>query len=182
MDSDKLAKAVGKDLFASDESDVWAILDGASVPRLPQLLWEHAPENVCLYRGELKPDLAAMAPYLVKMQPGAPFADLVLAKGWGNHWGVFAIVPSETTLKDLRKHFRRYLKVYSPEGKPIYFRYYDPRVLRAYLPTCNAEEMDFLFGPVQYFYMESEDPETALRFRRGDGVPAQDSRGVAELA
>ncbi|MCK4784059.1 MAG: DUF4123 domain-containing protein, partial [Desulfobacteraceae bacterium] len=94
----------------------------------------------------------------------SPFAKLVFEKGWGNHWGIFAITPAEVNIRDMRKHFRRFLMVYDPEGKLIYFRYYDPRVLRVYLPTCNAEEIRIVLGPISCYILEDEDSSVLLRF------------------
>jgi len=141
---------------------VYGVLDGASVPNLLDRLYENEPEHVCLYRGELKPDLAETAPYLVRLSLDTPFTEWVLSQGWGNHWGIFASAPVE--LEDLRKHFRKFLMVKNPEGKQVYFRYYDPRVLRVYLPTCNGEESKLIFGPVSRFFCENETPETLLSF------------------
>ena len=53
---------------------------------------------MCLYRGELQPDMAEVAPYLVKLDRDAPFTDWVLDRGWGNHWGVFAEIGGPTSL------------------------------------------------------------------------------------
>lgn len=52
------------------------------------------------------------------------------------------------------------------KGGHLYFRYYDPRVLRVYLPTCNAQELGFVFGPLDSFVLEGEDPSAVLRFSR----------------
>ena len=57
--------------------------------------------------------------------------------------------------------------VQGPEGENLYFRYYDPRVLRIYLPTCNQEEMATLFGPVTAYLLEDKDPDLLLRFTPG---------------
>lgn len=152
-----------KYLFSQTATNVYAVLDGASVEQLPQLLWEHEPDNVCLYRGELEPDIAAVAPYLVKLEYDHPFTKLVCDKGWGNHWGIFAITSAEVDIRALRQHFRKFLMVYTPDGKLTYFRYYDPRVLRAYLPTCNSEEMKIVFGRIKFYVLEDEDPSKLLR-------------------
>jgi hypothetical protein len=42
-------------------------------------------------------------------------------------------------------------------------------VLRTYLPTCNADEIGKLFGPVKTFFAEAEKPETMLRFEQNAG-------------
>ncbi len=135
--------------------NTYAALDGAANPDLLDHLYaDPRPEFICLYRGELAPDIAEVAPYLVLLKLGHPFTDWLLTEGWGKHWGIFAL--AKTSLKALRTHFRRFLMVRDPEGKQVYFRFYDPRVLQAFLPTCNAEELGFLFGPVSCFWCEAE--------------------------
>ena len=152
----------GLELFGYPDVNVYAVLDGASVEGLLGKLQEHQPECYCLYREELTPDVAEVAPYLVALEPGRPFADWAIEKGWGRHWGIFALC--EEGCRAMRQHFRRFVKVESPEGKPLYFRFYDPRVLRAFLPTCNGAELAELFGPIACYIMEGEDPNTVLRF------------------
>jgi hypothetical protein len=126
------------------------------------------PEFACLYRGELAPDLAEVAPYLVRLEPETEFADWLVSEGWGKHWGVFAL--AHATLREMRQHFRSFLTVYDPEGKPLLFRYYDPRVLRVYLPTCDARELETVFGPVGAYLLEGEDPNELLRFELSSGA------------
>ncbi len=156
------AQALLQQLFAVPETTVYAILDGASVPQLPQTLARLEVEAECLYRGELEPDMAQVAPYLAVVPFDHPFTDWLLQEGWGKHWGVFAI--SRANLRTLRMHLRTFLKVYGPDLKPLYFRYYDPRVLRIYLPTCNTQELQTVFGPVLRYLLEGEDPATLLKF------------------
>jgi hypothetical protein len=170
-------------LFGEPETRAYAILDGASIPELelPRVLWDMEPENICLYRGKLEPDLAATAPYLVALDRDAEFTRWVIEQGWGNHWGVFVLTPDTVELHVLRKHFRGFLMVRSPEGKLLYFRYYDPRVLRVYLPTCNEEEVRTLFGPVSAYVVEAEDPMGALVFR-AEGKAVQEQVSLAPPA
>ncbi len=162
MSKSVLDQAILQQLFAIPETTVYAILDGASVPQLPQTLARLEVEAECLYRGELEPDLAQVAPYLAAVPFDHPFTDWLMQEGWGKHWGVFAI--SRANLRTLRMHLRTFLKVYGPDLKPLYFRYYDPRVLRVYLPTCNLEELETVFGPVLRYVMEGEVPATLLKF------------------
>ena len=161
-------QAILQQLFAVPETTVYAILDGASVPNLPQTLARLEVEAECLYRGELEPDLAQVAPYLAVVPFDHPFTDCLLQEGWGKHWGVFAI--SRANLRTLRMHLRTFLKVYGPDLKPLYFRYYDPRVLRTYLPTCNLEELETVFGPVLRYITEDKDPGGLQKFwMKGNG-------------
>jgi hypothetical protein len=154
-------------LFAEGDANVFAILDGASIEELVDRLCRFKPEYVCLYRGELAPDLVHVAPYLVRLNEKSAFTDWVLDRGWGKHWGIFAV--ATTDLIAMRQHFRRFLTVHDSEGKPLLFRYYDPRVLRTYLPTCDAQELAELFGPVLNYVLEGETPTELLRFEFAEG-------------
>jgi len=160
-------ESIQSQLFSEAGDDAFAVLDGASVPFLLQQMYDLQPEHLCLYRGELDLDLQEAAPWLVRLAADAPFTRWVLEEGWGKNWGIFASAPE--TLPRLRRHLRRFLLVRDPNGRQLYFRYYDPRVLRTYLPTCNSEELETVFGPVSSFYTEAEAPNTLLRFLPRDG-------------
>jgi len=149
-------------LFGKGDTPVFAILDGASAPNLVKHLYEHEPEYCCLYRGELQPDMATVAPYLVRLEAEDKFTDLVLTEGWGVHWGIFFVTPAN--LRTLRDHFRSFHTVELPDQRTVLFRYYDPRVLRNFLPVCNAAELATFFGPVQKFVVEGETPESGIKF------------------
>lgn len=92
--------------------------------------------------------------------------------------GVF--LTSDKPLKDLRTHFRQFLMIKLPSGKQVYFRFYDPTVLRLFLPTCLPKEIDEFFGPVKQFLMESEDSKMVLHFARGPKGAAKKELQLAE--
>lgn len=146
----------------SGTANVYAVLDGASVPKLLENLDQFRPEFACLYRGELKPDLAQVAPYLIRLEAESEFSDWVIRKGWGNHWGIFLI--SDADFSEIRTHLRRLLTVYTEEGKPLLFRFYDPRVIRQYLPTCTTSERMEFFGPIRSYIVEDKDRVELLKF------------------
>ncbi|MGH9632160.1 MAG: DUF4123 domain-containing protein [Bryobacteraceae bacterium] len=173
-------RALPSRLFGDDGARVFTVLDGASVPDLPQVLYNMKPEHECLYRGELTPDMAAVAPYLVSLPADSEFTKWVLEQGWGRHWGIF--VSSRADLRALRQHFRAFTIVHDEDGKPMYFRFYDPRVLRTYLPTCNPQELAAVFGPVAAYFLEGEEPTAILKFRFEGGTLKQDKEELAKGA
>lgn len=157
-----IQQALQKQLFVDSAVGVYTILDGVAIRELLVMFWEHKPQHICLYRGELEPDLAQAAPYLVKLEAQSPFTEFVLS-GWDKHWGIFFW--SKEEIRVLRQHFRKFMMVNGPDGKPLYFRYYDPRVLRAYLPTCNVDDIAAVFGShVMRFFTEAEQPGAMMRF------------------
>jgi hypothetical protein len=165
---DKIVEAVSPILFKEDGASVYAILDGGSIPDLLDKLYgAQRPEFECLYTGEIKPDLAEVAPYLVRLEPKSEFTEWVIKEGWGKHWGVFVLAPVD--FRAMRHHLRQFLMVHGSDGKSFYFRYYDPRVLRTYLPSCSPGELTEFFGPVKTWVLEGEDPGALLRFDLADG-------------
>ncbi len=167
MNNEDIIPSLENLLFAREGLRSYAILDGASMPNLLGLLHTHEPDYMCLYRGELPPDMAEVAPYLVWLNPDTDFPWWLASKGWGKHWGIVA--QSRADLRTLRMHLRTLLIVYDDTGKPRYFRWYDPRVLSAYLPTCNAAELATVFGPIEAYVLEAADPTQALRMRNTAG-------------
>jgi hypothetical protein len=144
------------------DEKLYAVLDGAAIPAMLTLFAQYKVRNVCLLPGELDPELAQVAPYLVELPPESTFAEQAIGTGVGSHWGIFAV--SEADFRTLRMHLRKFLNVWDPDGKPLFFRFYDPRVLRVFLPTCSPDELRLLFGPVSAYYAENEAPGEPLRF------------------
>ena len=142
---------------------VYAIVDAARNEKVYpsvtgcKLKWD------CLYIGDIPMELKEVAPYLVQLQKDDTFTTSLINDGWEDHWGIYIWAPGE--LADLHRHFRKFLTAADERGKQLVFRYYDPRVFRAYLPTCNTQELEQIFGPVQEFILPAQDPSAALRFR-----------------
>lgn len=62
-----------------------------------------------------------------------------MREGWGLRWASY--LRSEKPLLELRRHLRQFLMVQLEAGAdPVYFRFYDPEVLRVYMRSCDAEE------------------------------------------
>jgi len=145
-------------------------LDGAGVPGLPQRLRQpSAPRSECLYRGELESELAEVAPYLVELPRSGPFLD-GLRSGWGQHWGVYLLVPEALDFAALRRHLRRLNLVHGAHDEPMLFRWYDPRVLRLLAPLMDGTQLEWLFGPVHSFVLEGDAPGVGLELTRVDGA------------
>jgi len=151
--------------------DVYALLDGARDRRIYGHIVDSYLDSTCLYSGPLSPELEVVAPYLVELEYDDRLTRRIVEDGWGCSWGIY--LKSATSLKRLRRHLREFLLVAGPSGQRLVFRYYDPRVLRIYLPTCTAGELRTVFGPIETFWMESEDAASLLEFRLEGGKLVQ---------
>ncbi|MGD9629322.1 MAG: DUF4123 domain-containing protein [Pyrinomonadaceae bacterium] len=162
MDQDQIRKT----LF-NNYTQLYGVLDGVMVPDLPNRLYKGQVPNYCLLTGDLSPDVVYAAPYLVYLSPDSKFADWVFEQAFGKHWGVF--VQSPRSMIEMRRHFRALMQAYDENGNPMKFRFYDPRVLSKFLPTCNGGELKTLFGEVQAFYTESENGDGIVRYKIDNG-------------
>jgi hypothetical protein len=157
------------------DAAVFAILDGARDREVTARIRFSGLDHECLYSGDLAPRLQAAAPYVVRLEPNSDFTYFVLGEAWGESWGIFAITFFGRTIGDVRHHFRRFLQVKDESGKKLVFRFYDPRVLRAYLPTCTPAEAEHFFGPVSVLMAENEGGDGVLAYRiRAGGVRADE--------
>jgi hypothetical protein len=160
---------------AASES-LWGILDGARDETIFGRL-EEVQHQCCLYAGTLPWQLQMTAPYLVKLPPHS-FTTRLLRSAWGNSWGIFFL--SDAPMESLRQHLRTFLRVADQRGRRLIFRYYDPRVMRVYLPTCRPAELRAVFGPIRCYMMESSRGDEVLRFGHRDGALQQTSQPIVQ--
>lgn len=155
---------------------LYALLDAARSRKIREYLDKSEVEYQSLLEG---PDVVAMAdyvPYLAAVTPGSRLLATLLHHGWGASWGVF--LTTEVDFPTLRKHLRHFLSVLLPDKQQAFFRFYDPRVLRVFLPACQEAEAAEFFGPITAFLMEGEDPAELLVFTPGAPRPQQETVSV----
>lgn len=160
---------------------LYGVLDAARDEQVVPFLYGAGAQYQSLYEGLRGEELALVAPYLISLPTDAAALVELVEGHWGNAWGIF--LRAEASFRDVRRHLRRLLRAELDDGVRVLFRFYDPRVLRAYLPTCTRDEADQMFGPIAHYITEGRRGETALRFARSvDGVSvetevlAQDNR------
>jgi hypothetical protein len=136
---------------------LYAILDACDQPAIPAKVVELGDKRaVSLYRGTAEEEYWAIAPYLVHLD--SEMVDWIVAALWNEPWGIFAV--SEVSLDVIRRHFRKLLTVQSPDGDNLYFRFYDPRVLKTFVQTCTNADLQEFFGPISSFILADLDQKT----------------------
>lgn len=152
-------------LFGDSFLNAYAVIDGAQCLDLMPVIEDMRPPHACLFLGELEPEIEMVAPHLVQLDPKEKFFDWLFDNGWSHNWSIF--LTSEAELLDMRAHFRRLTIVEMPDGQFVYFRFYDPRVMRGFLPSCDAEQIASMYGePVETYLLEQDGGAELLRFPR----------------
>lgn len=135
-------------------------------------------EIVPLYQGAEAGNLAAVGPYLLCLGQTDEIFDWIWENFWGDAWGIF--VWSAASAQRLGAHFRRHLLARTTDGERLVFRFYDPRVLLPFLPTCNVAQLGDFFGPVRHFALEDDDGATLVTLRREAGRLARQTERLVE--
>ena len=137
-----------------NENHIYFIVDTAADEIIYGKILSFESECYCIYEHTAARELENVVPYLIKLSfDDHPFTDWVVENGWGKYWGIF--IESDASMDELAYHFKTISVVADEQGNQMYFRYYDPRVLSIYLPTCNEDELNIVFGPVRRFIVEN---------------------------
>ncbi len=121
----------------------------------------------CLYTDK---DLAqeSFAPFLFQLNEEAHLEFFrLINENWEDSWGSF--IELRGTYENALRHLRGLTDARIQNGHKVYFRYYDPRVLRIFLPTCSSQQIIEFFGPVSRFICVDEDPKFAVVFENKQG-------------
>ncbi|WP_437308488.1 DUF4123 domain-containing protein [Sorangium sp. So ce388] len=165
-------------LLLQRHEPLYAVLDAARGPHVLKLVRASSDDARSLYNGRRGEQLAAVAPYLVRMPTGSRQMNEFLREGWGQSWGV--LVACDSPLDDLRRHLRRFLVVQTEEGQALCFRFYDPRILAPFLNTVTEEERRAFFGPMSAFLMEGQSEGALLRWLPA-GAPTMQPKAPWDL-
>ncbi len=113
-----------------------------------------------LFEPDAAPHMESVAPYVAPLEfrskypfPGSTFLD-VWAQHLGNSAGILLL--SEADPDTVHAHLFEIFRAADEQDRTYFFRFYDPRVLRIYLPTCTQAEAAQFFGPIGKILVEGE--------------------------
>lgn len=144
---------------------LYGVLDAARDDRILEICRESVEPYVSLYSGLQGELLADVAPHLVRLPPGSRLLEKLVMEGWGERWGIY--VGASLSTEQVRRHLKRFLMVVDEDDQRLYFRFYDPAVLRDFVPTCSVRQRSELFGELDVFIVEGDSGELVTFTREG---------------
>lgn len=148
-------------------SELYAVVDTARDPRLYKLAILSNTAQ-CLFAGELSEEIKQVSPYLVSMHDAGLLMRAWEDYGQGQHWGIF--IRTSMGMNRLRQHLRKFNLAKLPDGRVVLFRWWDPRVLGAYLETCSAGDLNSWFSGVEEVFCEDRIGDAFCAFSNVGGV------------
>ena len=132
--------ALPGNLLPSDEERVFAVLDGASIFGLPEMLEGSGLDARCLFQGRAAQDHANAAPWLVELLADNALTRRLLRADKALSRGLFLTSP--VSLNGLWRHLRKFTMLPDPAtGRRVFFRFYDPMVFRTLIVNMAPDDI-----------------------------------------
>lgn len=115
----------------------FAILDGAKIANLPEVLTASGLPHRCLFQGDAFDTLGDAAPWIVQLEADSSLTRQLFTKGaeptqfWDREPGLYLRSPQD--LDALWQHFRTFTRVRNSQGEWVVFRFWEPHVAQACL-------------------------------------------------
>lgn len=139
-------REIGWAALHDSRKPLWAVIDGVSWPGIAAALVQAETDHCCLF-STLDPESRAMAPWLVRVDPGGEFARQLSARAHDDH--SYILLSGGGTLEEMRAHLRRFTMLSIPDSDaPVYFRFYDPRVMIDAIEAMPESFLDSFAQPL----------------------------------
>ena len=109
-----------------------------------------------IFNEEFDIELKNVGPFIFKYSADSLFGKWIMDECIEKDFGILLVC--DTDIIEIANHFRQFIRITTPDYILSYFRFYDPRVLRIFLPTCDAGQLREFFGPVTYYFCADDDP------------------------
>lgn len=152
--SPEQSRAQALSTLQSESAQLYGVFDAAKCERIVTLLRESVERYQSLYEGIDGETFEEEAPYLVQLPKDSRLLHALVTEGWGKRWGIY--LASSRSFREVRRHLRRFLIVYEEaEKRRLYFRFYDPGVMRSFLPLATRFQLESMFREVSRFWVEA---------------------------
>ncbi|MEL7090399.1 MAG: DUF4123 domain-containing protein [Pseudomonadota bacterium] len=153
---------------------LFALLDATSFAGLAQALAGSGMDHASLFRGDDAVLLEHEAPYICALDGTQPRAvrDLI-ASALYRHAGF--LIESDEDIDTLRRHYKNWLTVRLEETQEmVLFRFYDARILLAFVGTLSTTEAAAFIGPSTQLVALSETGQATALSLPGQqpGIPS----------
>jgi hypothetical protein len=172
--STRLAAHVLECVVASRRS-VFAVINAGRDHDFSSRAHARGARCVTLLPDDLAPGMARHGPFLLEVDGDGGLANELIESDWGD--GALTLVWSSCDLEQLQLHLQRFVRIRTPAGRRVVFRFYDPLTFVSYLPAFSKAQHQLLFSLVDRVLVEVGH---AMALDLSMGAAAQIQRGVIQ--
>lgn len=147
--------------IAAEPLPLYAVIDGAQAFELAFAARLMGHPLYTLFSGDRAETMASVGPCLVALGEPSGFLERWIERH-GKHAGV--LFHSGAGVAEVHRHLRHVFVVTDEDGQEFFFRFYDPRVFRTFLPTCRERELREFFGPIAGWIVEADEPASFTKY------------------
>ncbi len=152
------------EMAVRDCATLYALVDAARSDQVLPRLASGQCNYQSLFVGTDKEPLFRAGPFLIAPCEDRGLFKWLTTEAWGESMALF--FTSQAPYDQLLRHLQSLLKAITEEDDELFFRYYDPRVLRNYLPYCDTASGWRFMGPIARLMVEAEEGERLLYWKR----------------
>lgn len=115
-----------------------------------------------LFSGAGTESMADYAPYFIPIDLSNEYLER-WCESWGKNAGIMIVSDAHSTA--LYRHMRDIFVVKDEKGQEYFFRFYDPRNLRVFLPNCDLRDLLTFLGPIRCLYCESDPSDKIISYQ-----------------
>ena len=114
-----------------------AVLDGAKIANLPEMLATSGLAHRCLFKGAAFDELHSVAPWIVELKATDRFTGYLFTRGtapwhlWDAEPGIF--LRTRASIDDIWRHLRKFTRLPDGAGGWVYWRFWEPGPLAVLL-------------------------------------------------
>ena len=150
------AQSVLLSVLYREGDSVYAVLDAVRDSRIPAFLDASGEKHARV--DEENP----ASPFLVLLPPQSRLLDVLIKDGWNHGWGFY--LAAAVDFDSMLRHWSAFVTLHNRSEQSLTFRFWDPSVLRAMVPSMPLVEATGFFGPVSRLVVEGDKPEVAVEF------------------
>lgn len=157
------------------KESLYVVIDACQAPELISMSRHNLSQQTrMLFKGIAAslPEVETFAPFFIPVDLRSNFLE-----NWSTYAGKNAgiLFASSAEPRIVFRHLRNIFIVKDEAGQEHFFRFYDPRVARAFIPSCTEVEVVEFFGPITTFWIDSEMPHVVERWSHSHGRPYLES-------
>jgi hypothetical protein len=163
------SKEQREQLLRSIKQPFYAVVDGCQAfDLICKTKQQFALEARMLFEGPATTheEIGEVAPYVCAVN-----SDRYFLEEWveilGHNVGI--LITSDVSSKVMYKHLRKIFISQDETNQEYFFRFYDPRVIRGFLPSCRPDEINQFFGPIRSIIVEDIEPGMLMAYWRSEG-------------
>lgn len=149
------------------DTPAYMLVDAARHHLIHPKIVQSGRRDTCLHESSCAPDIEEVGAHLIELEQGDALSEWLIEQAPDKSWGIF--IRSGSDNEYVKSQLRELLQAELPDGRVVWFRYYDPRVLMPFLGGCGSVELKMIFDQIEQIVVAEEGQVQVLSYSSDHG-------------